>query len=354
MVSFHRWTYLAVAVSLLALLLGTSPLFAENKIVRAVYKGGLELHEEPAGTVLADPSVCLPTGEAAARYDYKGQLVKTVAKARTRMAAHILDSKSSYYRGSIEVLDRYIALLSGTSERLKQFAGEAYVIPAVGLMKMAFAGTKFEGRCYKTPGGEFAGPDALGLLNASFGETDVFINESPEVQEILGEELPRKLQEFVALEKNTALSAQQKEEQFGKIAEEVMMRVGQFMLIHPDAAAKEFPRFFGPGGTRIKYTPTISTVSTGQKCVYVAEGALLGIDVKLGGIVYDITVATPSMTHTFRKCIPEGYALDALRDGLKERKGLFDKYRKDFVKRLAAVEKERASLEEKYPQYFGD
>lgn len=343
-----------IAICLLAFFVAGGSLFAENTIVRAAYKGGLVLQEEPPGTILAEPAVCLPKDEGAQRYDYKTRLAATVAKARTRMAASILGEKSEGYRSSVAILDRNIALLAETLERLERFEGAAYILPSGEVARKEVPGAKFEGKCARALQGVFGHPDAFGVLNVRFEEPDFFVDASPQTIEVLDGELPRKLKEFAALESDTSLSARQKEERFGKLTEEVMAKVGEFMLIHPEAAATVMPREFGPGGTRVAYTPTITSVSTGEECVYVAEGALLGIDVRVKGRIFNITVSTPSVTHTFRKCIPEKYALKALQDALAEKKELLQDYRADFAKRLVRTEKEAAGLQKRYPQYFGD
>ena len=358
---FRRKLVLAAvaAVALVSMLSATHG-FAETKTttctkcVRAVYKDGLDLHEEPTGTILADPSVCLSKNQGAERYDYAGQLKKTVEKANTRMTAQVLDQQIAGYTGSIELLERNIALISGTIANLKQLDGiMGYLLPIGTLQTTSFQGAKFEGKCYRAPDVKtFGQPDALGELNPQFGFASLYAESSPSIEKALKEELPRKLSEFAALEANKALSKKEKEEQFGRLTDEVMKKVGDFMAIDPVKAAELMPREFGGRGTRISSTPSISLTLLGQPCTHVTS--VLGIDVDIDGKMYDITVNAVSVSHTFRKCMPEKYALPMLKDQLEAKKKLLQKAREKFAKLLSAAGKELAALQKKNPQYFGD
>ncbi len=352
-VSKRRLLFPLIAVVLIAIpLLGAA---ATKKIVRAVYKSGLELQEEPEGTVLADPSVCLPKDN---RYDYKGQLVKTVEKAKTRMNASVLDQKVAGYGVSIALLDRNIALITGAISGMKQLDGlTGYLLPIGALQASYFNGAIFEGKCYKAPGEAFRGPDAVGELNPKFDTSNFYIEFAPLVEKTFKEELPRKLKAFAALEENKSLSSKEKEERFSKLTDEVMEKVGDFMAIDTTAAAELMPREFSGRGTRINSTPTISLSSTPQDCIYIHTVTVFGQpvkDVHVKGKLYDITVNAVSVSHTFRKCMPEKQALKMLKDKLVEKQNLLKEARGNFVKLFSDAGKALAKLQKDKPQYFGD
>jgi hypothetical protein len=328
-----------VATLLLLPLLG----IAQTKtIVRAVYKGGLELHEEPAGTVLADPSACLPKDEGAERYDYPGRLAQTVEKANTRMHALILDQKVASYSGSVALIDRNLALIEGAIQRLKKLDGlTGYLLPIGVTAHESYPGATFQGKCYKAPGADtFGHPDALGELKPAFGNANKYAESSPAIDAMLTKEMPELLKQFAKLEANTALTKEQKEEETGNLGEEVMKKVGFFMAIDAVTAAELMPREFGGRGTRLATTPTISIVKSDQKC-------------KLS-TPFAITVNAVSVSHTFYKCMPEVIAVPMLKGKLKEKQKLLQKIRAEFVQLLSAAGKERAALEKAKPQYFGD
>ena len=306
-------------VAMMAALVLFAASFAEaaNTVVRAAYKAGLALEEQPPGTVLGDAAACLPTGQAAARYDYKTRLAETVAKARTRMAAHILAEKSGGYKRSISALDENAAMLDGTLRRINKVEGFAYIMPSGELVKHTLPGTKFEGKCAKLPAAEKMGhPDAYGVLIPAFDVPEFFVGASAATVKTLDEELPEMLKRLAAID-GGKLPQKQKEERIGALAEEVMKKVGNFILIHPDAAAEANPRLYGAGGSRIKYTPSITTSPTGKPCKYVAKDAALFVDVTVAGQIFALTVSTPGFSHTFEQCIPEKYALPQLRSALE-------------------------------------
>lgn len=316
-------------------------------IVRAVYKDGLDLQEEPAGTVLADPSVCLPKET---RYDYKGQLAKTVEKANVRMSALILDQRIAGYGSSIELLDRNIRLLSDMSRRSQQLDGlTGYLLPIGALKTTQYLGAKFDGKCYKAPGGEFGHPDALGALNAAFSNSQQYAESSQEIDMALAQELPKMLKEFADLEKSKELSKKKKEEQFAALTETVMKKVDDFLAVDPITAAEVMPREFGGRGSRVSSTPTVTLAATAEECTY---NVAFGLGPK--GKIYTITVNAVSFSHTFRKCMPEKQALDMLRDKMKERQALLQNERAKFVKLLSDAEKALAAIQTGKPQYFGD
>jgi hypothetical protein len=318
-------------------------IIAETKtIVRAVYRGGLELHEEPAGTILADPSVCLPTDKGAEHYDYSGQLAKTVEKANTRIHALILDEKIATYTGSVALIDRNLALIAGAIKRLKKLDGlTGYLLPLGTVTHESYPGATFQGKCYRASHTEsFGHPDALGELNPTFGSANRYVEFSPAIDVMLTKEIPELLTEFVKLEANKMLTKKQKEEETGKLGEKVMAKVGFFMAIDEVTAAELMPREFGKRGTRLATTPTISMVKSDEKCTLSTPFA--------------ITVNALSVSHTFKKCLPEIIAVPMLKDKLEEKQKLLQKARIDFVRLLSAAGKERAQLEKQKPQYFGD
>ena len=315
------------------------------KCVRAVYKSGLELHEEPAGTVLADPSVCLPKEEGAKQYDYPGRLVLTVDKANTRMSAQILDQKIADYGNSITLLDRNISLLAGTIQRLKTLSGaSAYILPIGANVPKLYEGATFEGKCYKAPGAEsFGHPDALGELKARFRAVIIYAESSEAIDKALKEELPQQLAAFAALEKRpapTKKAKKEKEELFAALTKETMAQANDFMAVDFVTAAEIMPREFGNRGTRINTTPTVSSVKTEGDCTFSTPFA--------------ITVNGVSVSHTFQKCIPEWVAIKMMKSQLEKKIELLQKAREKYAKLFAETGKERKALEAGKPEYSGD
>ncbi len=322
-----------------------------KKIVRAVYQSGLVLHEEPAGTVLANPSVCLPKDEGAKAYDYPKRLADTVAKANTRMTAQVLEFKMAGFEKSISLLDRNIAFVTGTIDRLKSLPGAiAYLLPIGAEQTDQYQGAEFAGKCYKAPDAQmFGNPDALGDLKQKFDSGIMYLASSADQERGLKRELPDAVRRLATLDANTKLSKKEKEKLTAEIADEVMKKVEDFIGVDPVTAALVAPASFGSKGGLLATTPSVTLTETTGECKY---DLILGIGLKAK--VYNITVDAISASHTFQKCLPEKAAIAMMKDQLVAKKKLLQTARAKYAKELAGAGEKLDALQKAKPQYFGD